>query len=619
MNGLRFLLMLVALTRIGLAAFAAEKGSGGWNVSFSFSAEGLEREEVLFDYPGVVRARLRFAGKDAALRAQDAGSGNYMNYPLPDGRVPIIELTRAGGSVSIGVPLASLGSPLGTHDVRVRLGADAKFSMLVDGVGYDEDGVRDRDIPEPSGVVANSVSPRVGNLVLTTPATAPLIAEPYTKRIKRSIQFWTPEGHNTWVGDVAVGTFKGRFHLFYLLDRRHHSSKGGTGGHYFAHISSADLINWDDHGTAVPNDAWWMALGTGTPFVRDGKLHLAYGFHTSRLTNDTCSAAYLQDFRTNGVVRAFKFGELPGYPAGATYASSEDGVHFTPSGMLIHPVENPTVYTRTDGRLGLVCGYNMSGILVSDTIGDWTVYDQDVPFGGDCPCLFDWNGRQYLLQGFSNMACNPDGRRGGWKDWSQTGNDIYDGLSVPMVAAWPGNRRILAAWLTHPQCWGGWLVLRELVQNDDGTLGLKWLPEVTPPGKVYEYECPKGGDFVLRIPRKEGGKALELRVEASSGRAQFADVEAEERALPQKTQAELNREGKGKRIAFMRGFAIQNITGLNMPYRVRLNVFFDVKGGGTLFDAEIAGRRTLVTFREGRYQINSNRATIESRCTSHLP
>lgn len=252
----------------------------------------------------------------------------------------------------------------------VRLGTDAKFSVRIDGVGYDEDGVRDRTVPSPSGAVAKDVSTRVRDLTLTTPAGAPLVAEPYTKRIARSIQFWTPDGHNAWVGDVAVGTYKGRFHVFYLLGRRHHSSKGGSGGHYFAHISSADLVNWDDHGTAIANDAWWMTQGTGTPFVRDGKFHLAYGLHTSRLTSEACSAAYWQDFKTNGTVRTFKFGELPGYPAGATYASSEDGIHFTPSEMLIHPAENPTVYTRTDGRLGLVgsCGvaWDQRGLRLLD-------------------------------------------------------------------------------------------------------------------------------------------------------------------------------------------------------------------------------------------------------------
>ena len=597
---------LLGVACLGLTAGAAEVDQGGWRVAFSFSAEGLAKEETLFEYPGVVKAVLRFAGTDAALRTQDVKRGNYLNFPLSDGRIPVVELTRAGCDVPIGVPLASLTNPLGSHDVLARLGTDAMFSLLVDGVGYDEDGVRDKTVPTPAGVVASAVSPRVSVLKLMTPAGAPLVTQPYTKRITRSIQFWTPDGHNAWVGDVAVGTYNGRFHVFYLLDRRHHSSKGGAGGHYFAHLSSADLVNWDDHGTAVPNDVWWMTQGTGTPFVRDGKFHLAYGLHTSRLTNETCSAAYWEDFKANGTMRTFRFGELPGYPAGATYATSEDGIHFTPSETLVHPSENPTIYTRTDGRLGLVSSYRVSwdqrGLYVSDTIGGWTLFDREVPFVGDCPCLFDWNGRHYLLQGFTRMAYNSDGRVGGWVDWSQTGNDVYDGLSVPMVGEWSGNRRILAAWLNHPQGWGGWLVLRELVQNDDGTLGLKWLPEVTPPGEVYEYACEGGRDLVVRVPRQDGGKELEFRVEATTGRAQFADAEVGAKALRQKTQAKLNREGKGGKIASQTSYAIQNIAGLDRPYRVRLNVNFDAKSGCTLFDVEIAERRTLVCYRVGCYQ-----------------
>jgi len=578
---LKALLALCVVTGVLWCALAAEKSQAGWTVEFSFRAEGLTQGETLFEYPGVVKAVVRFAGADDSLRTQDVKRGNYLNFPLSDGRIPVVEFTRAGGGVPIGVPLAVLANPLGTHAVKVRLGTDAKFSVLVDGVGYDEDGVADRTIPSLADAVAQDVSPRVSGLTLTTPAGDPLVDEPYTKRITRSIQFWTPDGHNAWVGDVAVGTYKGRFHVFYLLDRRHHSSKGGAGGHYFAHVSSADLVSWDDHGAAVQNDAWWMTQGTGTPFVRDGKFHLTYGLHTSRLTQDKS------------------------YPVGATYATSEDGVRFTPSGAVIHSSENPTVYTRTDGRLGLVCGYvpwDQRGIYVSDTISDWTLFDRDVPFVGDCPCLFEWGGRHYLLQGFSRMAYNSDGRVGGWTDWSQTGNDVYDGLSVPMVAAWTGNRRILAGWLNHPQGWGGWLVLRELVQNEDGTLGLKWVPEVTPPGETYEYTCPKGGDLALRIPRQAGGKELEFRVEASAGRAQFADAEAGVRAAGQKTQAEHNREGKGVKISSLTGFAIQNIVGLEGNYRVRLNVCYDTKSGCTLFDAEIAGHRTLVCYREGRYR-----------------
>ena len=82
----------------------------------------------------------------------------------------------------------------------------------------------------------------------------------------------------------------------------------------------------------------------------------------------------------------------------------------------------------------------------------------------------------------------------------------------------------------------------------------------------------------------------------------FADAAVGAKALRQKTQAELNREGKGGKISSMTSYAIQNVFGLDKPYRVRFNAYFDAKSSCTLFDAEIAGRRTLVCYREGRYQ-----------------
>ena len=46
-----------------VSAVAAGSEPGGWAVSFSFSAEGLAKEETLFEYPGVVKAVVRFAGR----------------------------------------------------------------------------------------------------------------------------------------------------------------------------------------------------------------------------------------------------------------------------------------------------------------------------------------------------------------------------------------------------------------------------------------------------------------------------------------------------------------------------------------------------------------------------
>ena len=54
----------------------------------------------------------------------------------------------------------------------------------------------------------------------------------------KQFQYWQPRGYNTFVGDCMPFYHDGVFRLYYLFDRRHHTSKWGMGAHQFAHISS---------------------------------------------------------------------------------------------------------------------------------------------------------------------------------------------------------------------------------------------------------------------------------------------------------------------------------------------------------------------------------------------
>jgi len=49
-------------------------------------------------------------------------------------------------------------------------------------------------------------------------------------------------------------------------------------------------------------------------------------------------------------------------------------------------------------------------------------------------------------------------------------------------------------------------------------------------------------------------------------------------------------------------FAITHIRGLDRPFEVKVENHFDRKAGITLVDVEIAGQRTMVTRRLGRYE-----------------
>jgi len=49
--------------------------------------------------------------------------------------------------------------------------------------------------------------------------------------------------------------------------------------------------------------------------------------------------------------------------------------------------------------------------------------------------------------------------------------------------------------------------------------------------------------------------------------------------------------------------AIGKIRGLDRPFEVRFVQYYDAKSMATVFDAEIAGTRTLITRRAGRFAL----------------
>ena len=543
-----------------------EAESGGFSARLRVDFTEANRDEALYE-AGPVRLVMRLAGRTPGLEKYDEMSGNYLNFPLKDGICPVIEATICERGGRVGIPLGALERADGIHDVTLDF-TPPHWRISVDGV-LDEDMP-----PSPDSIVwpdepfrGKTLSTRVKSAEFFSPALAGAIpAAPDARRIVRSIQYWTPDDPDAWVGDVAIGSWCGRFHVFYLLDRRHHGSGGGAGRHFFAHVSSGDLANWDEHPPAVPIEEWWETLGTGTPFVHEDRLHLAYGLHTDRLTKD------------------------PSLPIGATYASSEDGIHFAKSGVIVHPTQNPTIYNRQDGLLGLAAGYaGTGGLWTSDHLGDWRLYDGNIPARGDCPCPFEWNGHHYILQGFTGFAHSASGLSGTWEDWSKDGLAPYDGLSVPMVAPFDGNRRIMAGWLKYlDDRWGGWLVFRELLQNADGTLGSKWVPEIVPPSPPLTFRVEAGRRFACRFVRSDGCISLVLAVDPAAREASFAD----------------DAQGMAFDVPHNAGnFKIGGLRCVGGSYEVKVIVHYDPKAGATVFDAEIGGERTIICRRTGRFVI----------------
>ncbi|MBR4652051.1 MAG: hypothetical protein IKO72_01710 [Kiritimatiellae bacterium] len=515
-------------------------------------------DEPLYE-AGPLHLAFRMAGKTAELQKYDKSFGNYLNFPMPNGSCPVIEATMFG--LRVGIPLGFLKRQDGVHDVRLFC---AKSHFVIEVEGH-----RDENIFRTQTIEADLSAPKTLSDRVKSAKIAILVGTPggvsFSRPVEKPIQYWTPPDHNAWVGDVSPGVYQGRLHVFYLFDRRHHTSKQGAGGHFYEHLSSDDLVHWTEHPVAIPLEEWWTSEGTGTPFVKDGRLCLSYGLHTSRITKD------------------------PLYPIGGTYAESEDGIHFVKSGKIITDAQNPSIYNMPGGGFELVTSYGgKKGIFRSDDLVNWKIYDGDLPFRGDCPSLFDWHGHRYLLQGFKNMAYSPDGRPGSFIDWTNEPDTAYDGLGVPMVVPWKGDRRLYIGWMRHIDGWGGWLVFRELVFYPDGHLGLKWVPEIKPPVAPVAYRAGTGEKFVRRFASEGGRPTLVLTVDPAKREASFADDVPDPKFGPAHS-------AENVRIGGLRC--------LEGAYEVKLVVWYDPKADATIFDSEIGGVRTMICRRAGRFKL----------------
>ncbi len=467
------------------------------------------------------RLYARRAGEVPEEAEWDDVRQNYLSFPDESGACDVMEAEVSLRShnpkwtrMRVGVPAARIGKGR-LHDVILRF-SGSRLSLFVDGVLVDEEW--------PVGSVPSAVSPlRIGGegfkgvveLVEVWPialSDADIIKRCGGQKCiarreveilgpeRTQAQYWTPRGHNQWVGDVMLGDAPlpggKRFHVFYLADRRHHASKFKAGGHTIAHMSSGDLLHWKQHPQAFEAEPW-ETVGTGRPLVHNGKVFFFYGMHTSRIIpeNSLVGPAINSDGRT--LPQQFPNGER--YPQGTSFAESDDGDVFSKSRLLVHPAQNPNVCADEKGKgFLMLAGYGSRGLWHSTDLRHWRLIDEDIiPVGADsparnsdeCQCMFEWNGWHYIIAGRTGYWMSRQRRGPYWagKEGTQEGVvkprwDIYDGVWVPMVAPFKSNRRLLAGFLQGPQFeWGGHLVFRELVQCEDGTLGTKWPKEMMPP------------------------------------------------------------------------------------------------------------------------------------------
>ncbi|MCY2928482.1 MAG: hypothetical protein NTV86_03135 [Planctomycetota bacterium] len=594
----------------------------GFTVTFTVNLKPFDGERTILEIPGVLRV---------VLRKHDPADRNPQNYPafkMPDGSAPVLEANLGLRSVEhpewtnmvVGIPLAMLPTPEGEHDVVLNF-SGVRWTMYVDGE------LLDNDFPfgYPQWSARNTWkldAQYVKAAALHLPGIEPERTAAQTPAPGPGIQYWLPRGHNNWVGDVATIFHKGRYHVFYLYDRRHHNSKFGRGAHYFEHISTSDFLTWTEHEAATPLEEQWECIGTGVPFVFQGKLCVSYGLHTTRVypREETTLPVQWDYLKAHGRTGTFPRATTPGAPAGSTYAVCTEGfTHFTKSNIMFHPCENPSVYTDPSGQLRLLANAGSNGIWESDTVdGGWRCVSEGFPPGGDCTFFFRWGAFDYIIGGFTGLWSKPAGSPdSAYQDVVTQGLDFYDGSNVPSIVEVTGGRFLMAAWIPI-RGWGGNLVIRELVQRPDGRIGSKWMPEITPAaGKsetlaakltgmttfpaaakafllsftVQPAQAKKGRFGIAMLPANGEEAACEWQVSLDNARAQFAPGTLTGFAGREKTL----REGGAPHSAG--DYAIENLIDVEKPFTVRLIVKNCDKIGGALVDAEIAGCRTMISYR----------------------
>jgi len=108
---------------------------------------------------------------------------------------------------------------------------------------------------------------------------------------------------------------------------------------------------------------------------------------------------------------------------------------------------------------------------------------------------------------------------------------------------------------------------------------------------VKPAEAKKGKFGISFLPEKGDQAACEFQLRLDDMRAQFACGSLTNFAGSQKTLRE------GAAPHHVGDYAIENLIGADRPFTVRVIVKGDDKLGGSLIDAEIAGQRTMISYR----------------------
>jgi len=338
--------------------------------------------------------------------------------------------------------------------------------------------IQEPDTQEPDVQESNTQEGTTSNIQAAEPED-----ERETENVKQyeSVPYSLyPASEDAWVGDVMPMADEDGLQLYYLYDTNHN----GVGYHPIYKFSTSNFYEYSDDGLMIPYGSSSqepdLAIGTGCVLKdQDGRYHCFYTGH-----NDT--------FPDRGLDREC-----------VMHAVSEDNVNWTkiPEDTF-YAAEN---YSGDDFRDPFVfwneeeqCYWlliaareeNLGGVVARYTSTDlsrWTLceplYAPGKQYMLECPDLFRMGDYYYLFYSWdrvtyyamSNSIYGP---------FVEPSDNVLDGTGFCFYAAKTAEyngSRYLCGWVgrkaepkdTGIYDWAGNLLIHELVQKEDGTLGVK--------------------------------------------------------------------------------------------------------------------------------------------------
>jgi len=290
--------------------------------------------------------------------------------------------------------------------------------------------------------------------------------------------------------------YDGRFHLFYQwfpLGPVH-------GLKYWYHVSSKDLVNWEDEGIGLRPDTKYDSHGvfSGSGFVHENKLFLFYAGNTRNTQWERkayqCIAAMDEKGNIKKAEQPFVFGAPKGYTENFRDPKvfEKDGKYYCVIGAQTQTEEGKVVYYE------------------SSNLTDWTLkgeiqthFFQNSGYMWECPDYFEINDKAILMFCPQGMDAQGDRHRNVHQSGYLLGEpiDFQNGefnhgnfhefdrgfeFYAPQTMLDPNGRRIMIGWFGLPDVesgtdeygWAHCLTIPRVLELEDNKIIQKPLPEL---------------------------------------------------------------------------------------------------------------------------------------------